>query len=57
MSRKKTILIGTFILSVTGMISRVIGFFYRIFLSHTIGAEQLGIYQLVTPVYAMALSV
>lgn len=39
------------------MISRVIGFFYRIFLSHTIGAEQLGIYQLVTPVYAMALSV
>ena len=39
------------------MISRIIGFFYRIFLSHTIGAEQLGIFQLVSPVYSMALSV
>ena len=57
MSRKKTLLIGTFILTLTGMISRIIGFFYRIFLSHTIGAEQLGIFQLVSPVYSMALSI
>ena len=54
---KRTLLIGTFILTLTGMISRIIGFFYRIFLSHTIGAEQLGIFQLVSPVYSMALSV
>lgn len=39
------------------MVSRIIGFFYRIFLSHTIGAEQLGIFQLVSPVYSMALAV
>lgn len=57
MSRKKTLLIGAFILTLTGMISRIIGFFYRIFLSHAIGAEQLGIFQLVSPVYSMALSV
>ena len=57
MSRKKALLIGTFILTLTGMVSRIIGFFYRIFLSHTIGAEQLGIFQLVSPVYSMALAV
>lgn len=57
MSRKKTLLIGTMILTLTGMISRVIGFFYRIFLSQTIGAEQLGIFQLVSPVYGMALAI
>lgn len=33
-----------------GVISRIIGFFYRIFLSRTIGAEALGVYQLVSPV-------
>lgn len=57
LSRKKALLIGTFILTLTGMVSRIIGFFYRIFLSHTIGAEQLGIFQLVSPVYSMALAV
>ena len=30
----------------TGLASRVIGFFYRIFLSHSIGAQGLGLYQL-----------
>lgn len=39
-----------------GFASRIIGFFYRIFLSHTIGAEGMGIYQLIFPVYAMAFS-
>lgn len=57
MSRRKTLLVGTFILTLTGMVSRVIGFFYRIFLSQAIGAEQLGIFQLVSPVYGMALAV
>ena len=29
---------GTLILTLTGLVSRLMGFFYRIFLSHTIGA-------------------
>ncbi len=48
---------GTLILTLTGFASRVIGFFYRIFLSRTFGAEGMGIYQLVTPVLALSYSV
>lgn len=45
---------GTLMLSFTNILSRVIGFFYRVYLSRTFGAEQLGILQLVTPVSAIA---
>jgi stage V sporulation protein B len=48
---------GTLILTLTGFVSRVIGFFYRIFLSRTFGAEGMGVYQLVSPVLALAFSV
>ena len=48
---------GTLLLTLAGLLSRVIGFFYRIFLSHTIGAEGLGIYQLIFPIYALTFSV
>lgn len=47
---------GTLILTLTGLLSRLIGFFYRIFLSHRIGAEGMGIYQLVFPVYTLCFS-
>lgn len=47
---------GAFILTCTGFIGRLIGFFYRIFLSGLIGAEGLGIYQLIFPVYALCIS-
>jgi stage V sporulation protein B len=40
-------------MTASGVISRVIGFFYRIFLSRTIGAEALGIYQLISPVFSI----
>lgn len=40
-------------LTLAGLISRLIGFYYRIFLTHTIGAEGIGIYQLIFPVYAL----
>ena len=32
------------------------GFFYRIFLGHTFGEENVGLYQLVFPVYALGIS-
>ncbi|MCD8052805.1 MAG: polysaccharide biosynthesis protein [Lachnospiraceae bacterium] len=41
---------GTLILTVTGLISRLLGFVYRIYLSRTIGAEALGLYQMISPV-------
>lgn len=56
MSRKRTLIKGTFILTITGFITRFMGFFYRIFLSHTFGEEGVGIYQLVFPIYALAFS-
>ena len=54
--KKHPLFTGTIILTATGLTSRIIGFLYRIFLSHTIGAEGLGIYQLVFPVLALCLS-
>lgn len=47
---------GTLLLTCAGLLSRAIGFFYRIFLSHAIGAEGLGIYQLIFPIYALTFS-
>ena len=47
---------GTIILTITGFLNKGIGFFYRIFLSNTIGEEGMGIYQLVFPVYAAAIA-
>ena len=47
---------GTPILTLTGLVSRPMGFFYRIFLSHTIGAQGVGIYQLTLPVHAIVLA-
>ena len=56
MSRKHTIIKGTFILTLTGFATRFMGFFYRIFLSHTFGEEGVGLYQLIFPVYALCFS-
>lgn len=52
-STKSTLLTGTLFLTLAGILTRIIGFFYRIFLSRTIGAEGLGIYQLIAPVTAI----
>ncbi len=56
MSHKRTLLVGTAVLTATGFISRLIGFFFRMFLSHTFGEEQVGLYQLIFPIYALCFS-
>ena len=56
MYNKKTILKGTFILTAAGLITRIIGFFNRIFLADLMGARELGVYQLIFPVYTVAFS-
>lgn len=47
---------GTLILTGTGLLSRFLGFFYRIFLSHTIGAQGVGTFQLVLPLQALVMA-
>lgn len=56
MSKKDTLIKGTFILTITGFLSRFIGFFYRIFLSRTFGEEGMGLYQLVFPIFSLGFS-
>ena len=51
--RKKAFLTGTLLLTFTGLICRILGFFYRIYLSRTIGAEGLGLYQMVHPLFGI----
>lgn len=50
------LIMGTVILTVTGFISRIIGFFYRIYLARLFGEEGMGIYQLLNPVLALSFS-
>lgn len=54
---KNNIFRGTIILTLAGFITRVIGFFYKIFLSKTMGTEWLGIYQLVFPIYGICFTI
>lgn len=54
MKWKNPLISGTVILTLTGLLSRFIGFFYRIFLSNVFGAEGMGIYQLISPVLALS---
>lgn len=44
------------LLTATGLFSQVVGFLYRIALSRMIGAETMGLYQLVMPVYSVLMS-
>lgn len=55
-SRNHPLVMGTLVLTVTGFISRIIGFFYRIYLARLFGEEGMGIYQLLAPVLAIAFS-
>lgn len=54
---KNVFIAGTLFLTLAGVATRIIGFFYRIFLSRLIGAEGLGIYQLLSPVTALGFAV
>ena len=48
---KKTIIKGTLILTITGLLTKILGFYNRIFLTRLIGVVELGKYQLVFPIY------
>ncbi len=54
--KKHPLIVGTALLTLSGLISRTIGFVYRIYLSRLVGAEGMGIYQILNPVLAIAFS-
>lgn len=54
---KNPVISGTLLLTASGILGKIIGFFYRIFLSRTIGAEGLGIYQLIFPISTICFAV
>ena len=58
MKKKKLhpLITGTLILTLTGLASRLIGFFYRIYLARLFGEEGMGIYQLIGPVLSLSFS-
>lgn len=53
---KNTLLKGTLLLTVSGLLTRLLGFFYRIRLASLLGAEYLGIYQMIFPIYGICYS-
>lgn len=50
---KSALMKGTLILTIAGLVTRILGFFYKIFLSNALGTEKLGVYQLVFPIYSL----
>lgn len=56
MNQRHFLLRGTFILTLTGLLTRAAGFFYKIFLSRTIGASEIGLFQLTLPVCAFCMA-
>ena len=54
--KKNPIILGTILLSFSGLICRGIGFFYRLFISQAFGEEAMGIFQLTAPVLMLAFS-
>lgn len=53
---KHPIYTGALWLTLTGLFCRFIGFYYKIFLSRTIGAKELGLYQLSMPLLGIGVA-
>jgi stage V sporulation protein B len=51
--KKRAFVTGTLLLTGTGFACRLLGFFYRIYLSRTIGAEGLGLFNMMHPIYGI----
>lgn len=57
MKKASPFIFGTVILTLSNFLSRLIGFYNRIFLAGLVGAHQIGIYQLIFPVYLLGFAV
>ena len=56
MSRGKTIVKGAFILTLANLVTRIMGFVYRIFMSKALGTHGMGVFQLIMPIYTLVFS-
>lgn len=54
---RKTFIKGTLILTLAGVLTKIFGFGCRIFLSRSIGAAGMGLYQLIMPVTAVCYAI
>lgn len=54
---KNTVFYNALTLTLSNLALNALGFLYRLFLSHTIGAEGMGVYQLVMPYYSVILAI
>ncbi len=54
---KNALIKGTLILTLAGLLSRIFGFFYRIFLTRTIGSEGMGLFQLIMPIVGIVFAI
>ena len=54
---KSNIIKGTLILSCASILSRIIGFIYRIYLADILGEQLLGTYQLIFPIYVLCFTI
>ena len=56
MNQRQYLIKGTFLLTLAGLLTRIAGFFYKIFLSRTIGSSEIGLFQLTVPVYSFCMA-
>lgn len=50
---KKSLIAGTLILTLASLITRLLGFGFRVYMSNIMGAEGMGLYQLLFPIYML----
>lgn len=55
--QKTSIITGAVTLTASSLITRVLGFFYRIYMVDTIGDEGMGLFQLIMPIYMLMWSI
>lgn len=51
--KKESIIVGTLILTVANTVVRLVGMLFRIYLANTLGAEGMGLYQLILSMYML----
>ena len=52
--KRRPLILGTIILTLAGLLSRLIGFFLRIYTAHLFTEEEIGIFQLIAPLLALS---
>ena len=55
--KKQGFFLGATLLMLFGFVSKIIGAIYRIPLTHIVGSEGMGIYQMVFPLYTLMLTI